>query len=100
MPGLGQGTEGSASARAAVGALRGVLDAGDAVVVLEVLELEEATREGFEEVRDAVLGQLGFERSQQYVQKWLAALREDTVIEDHRARLLLQQEAQPMIPGF
>ena len=77
-----------------------MLDAGDAVVVVEVLEREEATRDGFDEVRDAVLGQLSFERSQEYVQKWLAALRDDTVVEDHRARLLLQQDAQPMIPGF
>ena len=83
-----------------VGELSGALDAGDAVVLVEVLERDEATREGFEEVRDAVVGQLGFERSQQYVQKWLVALREDTVVEDHRERLLLQQEAQPMIPGF
>ena len=101
VPGLGQGTEAVGFGfGAALGELSGVLDAGGAVVVVEVLEREEATRDGFEEVRDAVLGQLGFERSQQYVQKWLAALREDTVIEDHRARLLLQQEAQPMIPGF
>ena len=101
VPGLGQGTESVGFGfGATIGELSSVLDAGGAVVVVEVLELEEATREGFEEVRDAVLGQLGFERSQQYVQKWLAALREDTVIEDHRARLLLQQEAQPMIPGF
>ena len=101
VPGLGQGTEAVGFGFGAdVGAFSGVLDAGDAVVVVEVLEREEATRDGFEEVRDAVMGQLGFERSQQYVQKWLAALREDTVVEDHRARLLLQQDAQPMIPGF
>lgn len=101
VPGLGQGTEAVGFGFGAdVGEFSGVLDAGDAVVVVEVLEREEATRDGFEEVRDAVLGQLSFERSQQYVQKWLVALREDTVVEDHRARLLLQQEAQPMIPGF
>lgn len=101
VPGLGQGTEAVGFGfGAAVGELSGVLDAGDAVVVVEVLEREEATRDGFDEVRDAVLGQLSFERSQQYVQKWLAALRDDTVVEDHRARLLLQQDAQPMIPGF
>ncbi|WP_419937974.1 peptidylprolyl isomerase [Candidatus Palauibacter sp.] len=101
VPGLGQGTEAVGFGFGAeVGEFSGVLDAGDAVVVVEVLEREAATRDGFEEVRDAVLGQLSFERSQQYVQKWLAALREDTVVEDHRARLLLQQEAQPMIPGF
>ncbi len=101
VPGLGQGTEAVGFGFGAdVGELSDALDAGDAVVVVEVLEREEATREAFEEVRDAVVGQLGFERSQQYVQKWLAALRDDTVVEDHRARLLLQQEAQPMIPGF
>ncbi len=101
VPGLGQGTEAVGFGFGAeVGEFSGVLDAGDAVVVVEVLEREETTREGFDEVRDAVLGQLSFERSQQYVQKWLVALREDTVVEDHRARLLLQQDAQPMIPGF
>lgn len=101
VPGLGQGTEAVGFGFGAdAGELSGVLDAGDAVVVVEVLEREEATRDGFDEVRDAVLGQLSFERSQQYVQKWLAALRDDTVVEDHRARLLLQQDAQPMIPGF
>lgn len=101
VPGLGQGTEAVGFGfGAAAGEFSGVLDAGDAVVVVEVLEREEATRDGFEEVRDAVLGQLSFERSQQYVQKWLVALREDTVVEDHRERLLLQQDAQPMIPGF
>ncbi len=101
VPGLGQGTEAVGFGFGAeVGEFSGVLDAGDAVVVVEVLEREAATRDGFEEVSDAVLGQLSFERSQQYVQKWLAALREDTVVEDHRARLLLQQDAQPMIPGF
>ncbi|WP_420617072.1 peptidylprolyl isomerase [Candidatus Palauibacter sp.] len=101
VPGLGQGTEAVGFGFGAdVGELSGVLDAGDAVVVVEVLEREETTRDGFDEVRDAVLGQLSFERSQQYVQKWLAALRDDTVVEDHRARLLLQEDVQPMIPGF
>lgn len=94
VPGLGQGTEAIGYAFGAeVGALSGALDAGEGVVVLEVLEREDAAREGFEEVRDAVLGQLRLERSQMYVQKWLASLREDTLVEDHRERLLLQQEA-------
>ena len=101
VPGIGQGTEAVGFGFGAeVGELSGVLDAGDAVVVVEVVEREEATRDGFDEVRDAVLGQLSFERSQQYVQKWLAALRDDTIVEDHRARLLLQEDTQPMIPGF
>jgi hypothetical protein len=69
------------------------------VVVLEVLEREDATREGFEEVKDAVLTQLRFERSRQYVQKWLAALREGTLVEDHRERLLVPEDA-PFAPTF
>ncbi|WP_420635280.1 peptidyl-prolyl cis-trans isomerase [Candidatus Palauibacter sp.] len=89
VPGLGQGTEAIGYAfGGGVGELSSVLDAGDAVAVVEVLEREDATREGFDEVRDALLAQLRFERSQQYVQKWLASLREEAVVEDHRARLL------------
>ena len=98
VPGLGQGTEAIGYAFGAeVGHLSGALDAGDGVVVLEVLEREDATREAFEEVREAVLGQLRLERTQQYVQKWLASLREDTVVEDHRERLLIAQDA-PFAP--
>ena len=98
VPGLGQGTEAIGYAFGAeIGDLSGPLDAADAIVVLEVLEHEDATREGFEEVRDAVLMQLRFERSQQYVQKWMAALREGAVVEDHRERLLIQQDA-PFAP--
>ena len=100
VPGLGQGTEAVGYAFGAeMGELSGALDAGDGVVVLEVLEREDATREGFEEVKDAVLTQLRFERSRQYVQKWLAALREGTLVEDHRERLLVPEDA-PFAPTF
>ncbi|MCG8469923.1 MAG: SurA N-terminal domain-containing protein [Gemmatimonadetes bacterium] len=88
VPGLGQATEAIGEAfGAAVGGASRVADAGDAVAVLEVLEREEATRAGFEEVKEALLIQLRAERTQEYIDKWLTALREGAVVEDHRARL-------------
>lgn len=89
VPGLGQGTEAIGEAFGTrIGSTSGVADAGDAVVVLEVLEREDATRTGFEEVKAVLLEQLRLERSQGYVDKWLAALRKEAVVEDHRARLI------------
>ncbi len=97
VPGLGQGSEAIGYAfGAAPGSIGGPLDAGSDIVVLEVLEREETTRERFEEVKDAVLAQLRVERSQQYVQKWMAALREGGLVEDHRERLLVEAP----VPAF
>jgi len=88
VPGLGQGTEAIGEAFGTpVGTLSGVVDTGDAVAVLQVVERTEATREEFETVKDALVAQLGFERTQEYLQKWLLALRENATVEDHRARL-------------
>jgi len=88
VPGLGQGTEAIGAAFGLpVGSTSGVVDAGDAVAILEVVEREEATREGFEEVKESLLDQLAFERTQEYVQNWLASLREEATVEDHRERL-------------
>lgn len=93
VPGLGQGTEAIGAAFGTpIGEISGVVDAGDAVAVVEVLDRQEASREAFEEVRDIVLTQLRSERTQQYVQKWLAALRESAAVEDHRERLLQTDE--------
>jgi hypothetical protein len=40
-------------------------------------------------VKAGLLGQLVFERTQEYVQKWLLSLRKNAAVEDHRA--VLQQ---------
>lgn len=99
VPGLGQGTEAIGEAFGTpVGSVSRVVDAGDAVAVLQVVERQEATREAFDEVKEALLGQLTFERTQEYVQKWLLALRADATVEDHRARL--QQTTQPFSQTF
>lgn len=94
VPGLGQGTEAVGAAFGLpVGSTSGVVDAGDAVVILEVAEREEATREGFEEVKGALLDQLALERTREYVQSWLTALREEATVEDHRERLQTADQA-------
>jgi len=88
VPGLGQGTEAIGAAFGLpVGRTSGVVDTGDAVAVIEVVEREEATRGAFEEVKEILLEQLAYERTQQYVQRWLSALREQATVEDHRERL-------------
>ena len=89
VPGLGQGTEAIGEAFGSViGVRSNVVDAGDAIAVIEVLEHHNVTRTEFENVKQALLLQLRFERAQQYVQRWMAALRAEATVEDHRARLL------------
>ncbi|MFV1985888.1 MAG: peptidyl-prolyl cis-trans isomerase [Gemmatimonadota bacterium] len=90
VPGIGQGTEAIGVAFGTpVGGISGVVDAGDGVAIVQVVDRTEATREGFDEVKQALLGQLVFERTQDYVQKWLLSLRETATVEDHRQ--VLQQ---------
>ncbi|MDH3734093.1 MAG: peptidyl-prolyl cis-trans isomerase, partial [Gemmatimonadota bacterium] len=93
VPGLGQGTEAIGVAfGGSPGSISSVVDAGDGVAIVQVVERDEATREAFEEVKASLLGQLAFERTQAYVQKWLLALRADATVEDHRERLRQNQE--------
>jgi len=88
VPGLGQGTEAIGEAFGTpVGGLSGVVDTGDAVAVLQVVQRDTATREDFDQVKDALMGQLRYERTQEYLQRWLLALRANATVEDHRARL-------------
>ncbi len=90
VPGLGQGTEAIGIAfGASVGSISGVVDAGDGVAIVQVVDRTEAAREDFDAVKTALLGQLVFERTQEYVQKWLLSLRENAAVEDHRE--VLQQ---------
>jgi peptidyl-prolyl cis-trans isomerase D len=88
VPGLGQGTEAvGESFGLPVGAISGAVDAGTAVAVLEVVERVEADRAEFDQAREVILQQLTFERRQDYVQRWLAALEATTVVRDLRDRL-------------
>ena len=89
VPGLGQGTEAVGEAfGTTIGARSNVVDAGNGIAVIEVIEHHNVTRTEFDEVREVLLAQLRFERTQLYVQKWMAALRAGATVEDHRTRLL------------
>ncbi len=89
VPGLGQGTEAVGEAFGLEpGQTSGVVDAGDAVAILQLVEKVEASRDAFEEAKASVRAQLAFQRRQSYVQRWLAALRENAEVRDLRDRLV------------
>lgn len=88
VPGLGQGTEAVGEAFGLpIGTMSAAVDAGTAVAVLQVVERLEADRGEFDGAREAILQQLTFERQQDYVQRWLAALQAETEVRDLRDRL-------------
>jgi peptidyl-prolyl cis-trans isomerase D len=88
VPGLGQGTEAIGEAFGLpVGSASGAVNAGSAVAIVEVLERVDADRSLFEEVRAGIQQQLTFQRRQEYVQRWLAALQSTTEVRDFRAQL-------------
>ncbi len=89
VPGLGQGTEAVGEAFGLKpGQTSGVVDAGDAVAIVQLVEKVEASRDAFEEAKASVRAQLAFQRRQSYVQRWLAALRENAEVRDLRDQLV------------
>ncbi len=89
VPGLGQGTEAIGEAFGLEpGQTSGVVDAGEAVAIVQLVEKVEASRDEFEEAKASVRAQLAFQRRQSYVQRWLAALRETAEVRDLRDRLV------------
>lgn len=105
VPGLG-------SANAAIGAAFGAAPGGIAapvrigsrIVLMEVLEREEADRAEFEEIKPFFRAQLGQEIRQQRLELWIEGLRETTRIVDRRAEffrsLERQDEQGQRIPAF
>lgn len=88
VPRLGQGTEAVGAAFGLPeGGRSGVVDAGDRVAVVEVVERQEASREEFEAGKESLREQLTFQRRQEYVQRWLEALREEANVRDLRDRV-------------
>lgn len=88
VPGLGQGTEAVGAAFGLPeGGRSGVVGAGDRVAVVEVVERQEASREEFETGKESLREQLTFQRRQEYVQRWLEALREEANVRDMRDRV-------------
>lgn len=94
VPGLGQGTEAIGAAFGQpIGEVGPPVRAGAAVAVLQVVERTEADRAAFEEVKEQLIAQLTLQRRQEYVQRWLEALRERAEVRDLRDRLRQQQAA-------
>lgn len=88
VPGLGEGTEAVGAAFGlGVGKTSGVLEAGDRLAVIEVVEREPASREAFAEVADQLQQELTMQRRQQYTEAWMEALRERADVQDMRDRL-------------
>lgn len=95
VPGLGQGTEAIGAAFGLpVGAVSEPLDAGDGLAILQVIDRTEVTREEFETVKEELRRQMVLQRRQTYVQRWLAALRENADVVDYRDQLAAAAAAQ------
>jgi peptidyl-prolyl cis-trans isomerase D len=88
VPGLGQGTEAIGVAFGLeAGELSGVVDAGDFLAILQVVDKTTVTRDEFEQIRESLRQQMTFQRRQIYVQQWLDALRENADVIDFRDQL-------------
>ncbi len=88
VPELGQGTEAVGVAFGLErGERSGVVDAGNRVAVVEVLERAPPSREEFEERKEQLRAELTTQRRQEYVGRWLEALREEAQVQDMRDRI-------------
>ena len=88
VPGLGRGTEAVGAAFGMEpGQVRGPLDAGDNVAVLELVEKSEVSRQEFEAVKNQYQAQLIAQRQQQWLSQWMEALRENADVQDLRDQL-------------
>lgn len=88
VPELGQGTEAIGVAFGLEpGERSGVVDAGNRVAVVEVLERTPPSREEFEEGKEQLRAELMAQRRQEYVGRWLEALREEAQVRDMRDRI-------------
>lgn len=97
-PGLGRETEAVGAAFGLpVGKLSGALDAGDAVVAIQVVERAPADRQAFDAVREQMRAQAALQEGQVRQSAWLSALRDEAEIVDLRDRL---NQAQDQSAGF
>lgn len=95
VPGLGQRTEAIGAAFGLpIGSVSDVLDAGDRLAILAVLDRTPADREAFEEQKEALKQTLTLQLRQQYVQTWITSLRAEADVRDLRDRLSAAAPAQ------
>lgn len=91
VPGLGRDTEAVGEAFGLpVGQIGGPADAGETVVLLEVLERSEPSLEAFEAAKEGLRAQLTIQQQQQQLGQWLQGLRDRAEVRDLRDRLVQQ----------
>ncbi len=102
VPGLGRDTEAMGEAFGLPqGVTGGPADAGETIVLLEVLERSEPSIESFEATKDGIRAQLTLQQQQQQLSQWLQGLRGEADVIDLRDRLAAQQAQQTNSPfGF
>lgn len=99
VPGLGRDTEAVGEAFGLPqGVTGGPADAGETVVLLEVLERAEPSVESFEATKDGIRAQLTLQQQQQQMNQWLQGLREEANVVDMRDRLAQQAQQQGNSP--
>ena len=93
VPGLGRDTEAMGEAFGLPqGVTGGPADAGETIVLLEVLERSEPSVEAFEATKDGIRAQLTLQQQQQQLNQWLQGLREEADVIDLRDRLAQQAQ--------
>ncbi|TVP55044.1 MAG: hypothetical protein EA351_11760 [Gemmatimonadales bacterium] len=104
VSGLGQANAAVGAAfGSSVGEIAGPVRRGDQVLVMQVLDREEASREAWEAQKDLQRAQLTAQMRQQRLQLWLEGLRETVRIVDARSEFYRQVEEAsdgPQIPMF
>jgi peptidyl-prolyl cis-trans isomerase D len=93
VPGLGRDTEAMGEAFGLPqGVTGGPVDAGETIVLLEVLERSEPSLESFAATKDGIRAQLTLQQQQQQLGQWLQGLREEANVVDLRDRLAQQAQ--------
>ena len=94
VPGLGRATEAVGEAIGLpVGQIGGPADAGETVVLLEVLERSEPSLEAFEAAKEGLRAQLTIQQQQQQLGQWLQGLRDRAEVRDLRDRRVQQTKS-------
>lgn len=95
VPGLGQFTQAIGAAfTVPVGKVSPPVQANDAMVVLRVDSRTEASKPAFEAQKGQQRGQLTQQLKQQRVEDFMANLRENNKVEDHRTKVMAQMRRQ------
>jgi peptidyl-prolyl cis-trans isomerase D len=95
VDGLGQFTEAiGASFTVPIGKISPPVAANDAMIVLRVDSRTDASRPAFEAQKASQRGTLTQQLRQQRVEEYMAALRENNKVEDHRVKVMAQLRRQ------